>query len=72
MHKLLAKQLARATSPSGQIDVAKLCEAVSAAYAETDHDRIRIAVTGARVHVQGERYAKGIYEAEPGKMGSRQ
>jgi diguanylate cyclase (GGDEF)-like protein len=41
MHKLLAKQLARATGPSGQVDIAKLCELVSAAYAETDQDRQR-------------------------------
>ena len=41
MHKLLAKQLAKATQPSGQVDIAVLCELVSAAYAESDQDRQR-------------------------------
>lgn len=41
MHKLLAKQLAKATGPSGQVDLPKLYEFVSAAYSETDQDRQR-------------------------------
>src|SRR5215213_8897094 len=41
MHKLIAKQLARATGPSGEVDIAELCERVSAAYDETDLDRRR-------------------------------
>jgi diguanylate cyclase (GGDEF)-like protein len=41
MHKLLAKQLAKATDASGRVDVQRLCEFVGAAYAETDQDRQR-------------------------------
>ena len=41
MHKLLAKPLAKATDSAGRIDVAALCEFVSAAYVETDQDRRR-------------------------------
>src|SRR4051794_990943 len=41
MHKLLAKQLAKATGPTGQVDVTRLCEFVSTAYDETDQDRRR-------------------------------
>jgi diguanylate cyclase (GGDEF)-like protein len=41
MHKLLAKQLAKATDVAGQVDVAALCGLVSAAYDETDLDRRR-------------------------------
>ena len=41
MHKLLAKQLVRATDAAGTLDVAALSELVSAAYEETDRDRRR-------------------------------
>jgi PAS domain-containing protein len=41
MHKLLAKQLVRATDAAGTLDVAALSELVSAAYDETDRDRRR-------------------------------
>src|SRR3712207_5128172 len=41
MHKLLATQLAKATDASGQVDLPKLYEAVSAAYEEADQDRRR-------------------------------
>ena len=41
MHKLLAKQVARATDLSGKVDLPSLLEAVSAAYDETDKDRQR-------------------------------
>jgi PAS domain-containing protein len=40
MHKLLAKQLAKATD-AGKVDVAALCGLVSAAYDEADLDRRR-------------------------------
>jgi len=35
MHKLLTKQLAQATGPNGEVDVAKLTELVSAAYQQS-------------------------------------
>jgi diguanylate cyclase (GGDEF)-like protein len=41
MHKLLAKQLARATDAAGEVDVARLCAFVGAAYEEADQDRRR-------------------------------
>ena len=41
MHKLLAKQLVRATDAAGTLDVAALSELVSAAYEETDRARRR-------------------------------
>jgi diguanylate cyclase (GGDEF)-like protein len=41
MHRLLAKQLRKATDASGAVDVARLCELVSAAYEESDRDRLR-------------------------------
>jgi diguanylate cyclase (GGDEF)-like protein/PAS domain S-box-containing protein len=39
MHKLIQSQLAEATAPDGQIDVARLVELVSAAYSRADSDR---------------------------------
>src|SRR5918997_75847 len=41
MHKFLEKQLAKARDASGQVDVARLCELVGAAYEEADRDRQR-------------------------------
>lgn len=41
MHKLFAKQLAQATGPSGQVDVALLGQLVSAAFEEGDEARGR-------------------------------
>jgi diguanylate cyclase (GGDEF)-like protein len=41
MHRLLAQQLSKATDEDGAVDVARLCELVSAAYAESDRDRLR-------------------------------
>ncbi len=41
MHKLLQSQLARATLPSGSVNIAALAELVSAAYEEADRDRSR-------------------------------
>ncbi|HEX5126644.1 MAG TPA: EAL domain-containing protein [Rhodocyclaceae bacterium] len=41
MHKLFAKQLAKATKPSGEVDVALLGQLVSAAFEEADSDRRR-------------------------------
>ncbi|MGE0565303.1 MAG: PAS domain S-box protein [Pseudolabrys sp.] len=41
MHKLLQKQLARATDEHGEIELAKLTELVAAAYDEADRDRQR-------------------------------
>jgi diguanylate cyclase (GGDEF)-like protein len=41
MHKLLEKQLARARDAAGHVDIARLCESVSAAYEEADRDRQR-------------------------------
>ena len=39
MHKLLHRQLQKATSISGEIDLAKLCELVSLSYDENDRER---------------------------------
>lgn len=41
MHKLLAKQLQKATQPTGEIDLDKLQQLVAAAYEEADQDRQR-------------------------------
>ena len=41
MHRLLAKQIRQATDESGQVDLTKLGELVSAAYEESDRDRRR-------------------------------
>jgi PAS domain S-box-containing protein len=41
MHKLFAKQLAQATGPNGEVDVALLTELVSTAYEQMDRDRRR-------------------------------
>ncbi len=40
-HKLLAKQLARAAGATGEVDLDRLAESVSAAYEELDRDRRR-------------------------------
>src|SRR5664279_5631172 len=42
MHKLLARQLSRATRPSGEIDVDVLLRLVEAAYVEADRERDRL------------------------------
>ena len=42
MHKLLARQLARATLPSGEVDLDALLRLVNAAYAEADQERDRL------------------------------
>jgi diguanylate cyclase (GGDEF)-like protein/PAS domain S-box-containing protein len=41
MHRLLARQLRQSTDESGQVDLTKLGELVSAAYEESDSDRRR-------------------------------
>jgi diguanylate cyclase (GGDEF)-like protein len=41
VHKLFARQLAKARAPSGEVDVDLLGELVTAAYEETDRDRRR-------------------------------
>jgi len=41
MHKLFAKQLAKATGPSGKVDIEKLAVMVGAAYDDADNDRRR-------------------------------
>ncbi|MBV9555917.1 MAG: diguanylate cyclase, partial [Pseudolabrys sp.] len=41
MHRLLARQLAKATSPSGEVDIAQLRELISTAYEQADSDRRR-------------------------------
>ena len=41
MHKLFTKLLAKATNPSGQVDLDLLGQLVSTAFAEADHDRRR-------------------------------
>ncbi len=41
MHKLFAKQLTKATKPSGEVDIDLLGRLVSAAFEETDNDRRR-------------------------------
>ena len=41
MHRLLAQQIAKATDASGALDVARLADLVSGAYAEADRDRRR-------------------------------
>ena len=41
MHKLFAKLLAKATKPSGQVDLDLLGQLVSTAFEEADHDRRR-------------------------------
>jgi diguanylate cyclase (GGDEF)-like protein/PAS domain S-box-containing protein len=41
MHRLLARQIRQSTDESGQIDMTRLVELVSAAYAESDGDRRR-------------------------------
>lgn len=42
LHKLLARQVARATDAKGQLDVDRLCALVSASYADEERDRRRI------------------------------
>jgi PAS domain S-box-containing protein len=39
MHKLLQRQLQKATSPGGEVDLAKLCELVNLSYEENDRER---------------------------------
>lgn len=41
MHRLLERQIARATRPSGELDVPMLLELVDAAYGEADRERER-------------------------------
>lgn len=41
MHKLLAKQLQKATQPTGEVDIEKLQQLIAAAYEEADQDRQR-------------------------------
>jgi diguanylate cyclase (GGDEF)-like protein/PAS domain S-box-containing protein len=41
VHRLLARQIRQATDESGQVDITKLSELVSAAYEESDRDRRR-------------------------------
>jgi len=41
VHKLFARQLAAATKPSGEVDIAALGELVIEAYVQTDRDRRR-------------------------------
>jgi diguanylate cyclase (GGDEF)-like protein len=41
MHRLLARQIAKATSPSGDIDLQKFCELVEAAYEQAAEDSRR-------------------------------
>ena len=41
MHKLFAKQLAKATSPTGEVDIELLGQLVCAAFEQSDHDRRR-------------------------------
>lgn len=41
MHKLFAKQLAKATDRTGSVELPKLCNLVAAAYDEFDRDRTR-------------------------------
>lgn len=41
MHRLLARQIRQATDESGQVDITRLGELVSAAYEESDGDRRR-------------------------------
>jgi hypothetical protein len=41
MHKLIRKQLEKATAPTGMIDLGALTKLVSSAYEEADRDRIR-------------------------------
>ena len=41
MHKLIANQIAKATGPSGSVDLARLAELVGGAYEELDRDRRR-------------------------------
>ncbi|MGB7035490.1 MAG: PAS-domain containing protein [Xanthobacteraceae bacterium] len=41
MHKLFAKQLAKATDRTGLVELPKLCNLVAAAYDEFDRDRTR-------------------------------
>ena len=55
MHKLLGKQIKKATGTDGELEVERLMELVSAAYQEADEDRER-----------GERD-----RAQPGSRGSR-
>ena len=39
MHKLLERQLRKATSPGGEIDLARLCELIGLSYDENDRER---------------------------------
>lgn len=41
MHRLIAKQIAKATDPAGNVDIDKLAELVGGAYDEFDRDRRR-------------------------------
>jgi len=41
VHKLFARQLAKATTPSGKVDLDELGELVGSAYDQADHDRRR-------------------------------
>jgi diguanylate cyclase (GGDEF)-like protein len=41
VHKLLGQQLAKATDANGSVDLAKLCDLVTAAYEDCDRDRRR-------------------------------
>ena len=39
MHKLFARQLAKATTPSGEVDLDELGRLIGSAYDQADHDR---------------------------------
>jgi diguanylate cyclase (GGDEF)-like protein/PAS domain S-box-containing protein len=54
MHRLFAEQLRCATEATGQVDLDKLGELVSAAYEASDRDRQRIADARAQTHDQVE------------------
>jgi hypothetical protein len=41
VHKLFARQLAKATSPTGEVDLDELLKLVAAAYEQADRDRRR-------------------------------
>ena len=41
MHKLFARQLAKATTPSGEVDLDELGRLIGSAYDQADHDRRR-------------------------------
>ncbi len=59
MHQLFARQLAAATSPAGELDLAALAGAVSAAYARSDRIRRRALARGRRmVRERAERHAE--------------